>query len=72
MMAVQNLMLGATEAGLGTSLKTGGVMADPVARAAVGVPADQRIVATIALGEPAELPPPKPRVTGRELTTWRA
>jgi nitroreductase len=34
MMAVSNMMLVAVEMGLGTSLKTGGIMSDPAARAA--------------------------------------
>ena len=38
MMAVQNIMLAAVELGLGTHLKTGGVMGDAAARAAVGLP----------------------------------
>jgi nitroreductase len=71
MMGVQNLMLRAMEMGLGTSIKTGGVMSDPAARAAVGVPDGQRIVAVVNVGEPAEVPPPKARQSAAELTTWR-
>jgi hypothetical protein len=56
--------------GLGTHIKTGAVMQTAGARAAVGVPDDQRIVATINIGEPAEVPPPKPRSEGRAHTTW--
>ncbi|HEU4988458.1 MAG TPA: nitroreductase, partial [Gemmatimonadaceae bacterium] len=52
MMGVQNLMLAAHAMGLGTHLKTGAVMDDPRARAAVGVPDGERIVALIQLGEP--------------------
>ena len=37
MMAVQNIALAATELGLGTHIKTGAVMSDPGARAAMGV-----------------------------------
>ena len=37
MMAMQNIMLAAVELGLGTHIKTGAVMGDPAARAAVGV-----------------------------------
>ena len=70
MMAVQNLALAAVALGLGTHIKTGAVMADPVARAAVGLPDDQRIVAVVNLGEPAEVPPPKPRRPAAELTSW--
>jgi nitroreductase len=70
MMGVENLALAAVELGLGTHLKTGAVMDDAAARAAVGVAGDQRIVATINVGEPAEVPPPKKRAPATELTTW--
>jgi nitroreductase len=70
MMGVQNMMLRAMELGLGTSLKTGGIMQDPAARAAVGVPEDQRIVAIINVGVPAEVPPPKDRIPAASLTKW--
>jgi nitroreductase len=70
MMAVQNLALAAVAAGLGTHVKTGAVMEDPGARAAVGVRPDERIVAIVNLGEPAELPAPRPRRHAAELTTW--
>jgi nitroreductase len=70
MMAIQNLALVAVDMGLGTHIKTGAVMETVAAREAVGLPADQRIVATINVGEPAEVPSPKPRREGREHTTW--
>jgi nitroreductase len=70
MMGVQNLALAAVDLGLGTHLKTGSVMASPAARAAVGVPEDQRIVAVVNLGEPADVPPPKSRRPAAEHTTW--
>jgi nitroreductase len=70
MMGVQNLALAAVELGLGTHIKTGGVMHDPAARAAVGVAEDQRIVAVVNLGEPADQPPAKNRRPAPELTTW--
>jgi nitroreductase len=70
MMGVQNIMLRALEMGLGTSIKTGGIMSDPAARAAVGLPDNQRIVAIVNVGEPLEVPSPKPRTSALELTTW--
>lgn len=70
MMAIQNLALVAVDIGLGTHIKTGAVMQTAAAREAVGVPEDQRIVATINLGEPAEIPSPKSRREGRQYTTW--
>ena len=69
-MAVQNLCLAAHAAGLGTHLKSGAVMHDPAARAAVGVPDGQRIVATISLGQPERVPEAKPRKPASALTTW--
>lgn len=70
MMAVENLLLMAQEMGLGTHLRTGAVMADPCARAAIGVTDGERIVALIQIGEPAETPEPRPRRAGTECTTW--
>jgi nitroreductase len=70
MMGVQNLALAALEAGLGTHIKTGGVMGDPAARAAAGVRDDERIVAIVNVGEPAEVPPPKKREPATTFTTW--
>lgn len=69
-MAIENLSLAAHARGLGTHIKTGAVMDDPRARAAVGLPDGERIVATIEVGEPAEVPDPKPRTAAAELTTW--
>src|ERR1051325_1468000 len=61
MMAIQNLALAAVELGLGTHLKTGGVMSDPAARAAAGVRDAERIIAIVNVGVPADVPPPKKR-----------
>jgi nitroreductase len=70
-MGVQNLCLAAVTAGLGTHIKTGAIMDDPAARAAVGVAEDERIVAIVNLGEPDEVPAPKMRAAAAELTVWR-
>ena len=70
MMAIQNFMLAAHAAGLGTHVKTGAVMDDPRTRAAVGVPDGERIIATIQLGEPAAVAEAKPRRGASEVTTW--
>ena len=69
-MAIQNLGLAAHAMGLGTHVKSGGIMDDPAARAAVGVREEERIVATINVGEPADVPDPKPRHDAGELTRW--
>jgi nitroreductase len=69
-MAVQNLTLAATALGLGTHIKTGAVMDDPAARAAVGVKDDERIVAVVNLGEPEELPSATKRTPASVMTRW--
>ncbi|MBM4183069.1 MAG: nitroreductase [Gemmatimonadetes bacterium] len=69
-MAVQNLLLAAPALGLGTHLKTGAIMQDPRARAAVGVPEAERIIAIVELGEPAAQPAAKARKPAPALTTW--
>jgi nitroreductase len=71
-MAIQNLCLAAQDMGLGTHLKSGAVMDDPRARAAVGVPEGQRIVVTISLGAPETIPEGKERRPATEFTTWVA
>jgi nitroreductase len=70
MMALQNLALAAVDMGLGTHIKTGGVMSDAAARAAAGVRDDERIVAIVNLGVPADVPPPKKREPAATFTTW--
>jgi nitroreductase len=70
MQAVGNIMLAAVERGLGTHMRTGAVMDDPAARAAVGVRDGERIVATLTVGVPAEVPPPKARQGAAAVTTW--
>ena len=70
MMAIENLSLLAVAMGLGTHIKTGAVMADPAARAVVGAHDDERIVAIVNVGVPAETPAPKPRGSADSRTTW--
>ncbi|MDB4913794.1 MAG: nitroreductase [Gemmatimonadetes bacterium] len=70
MMAIQNLSLAAVAMGLGTHIKTGAVMEDPAARAAAGVQDDERIVAIVNVGEPAEVPAAKKRDDASVHTTW--
>ena len=70
MMGIENLTLTAVSLGLGTHIKTGGVMSDPAARSAVGVPDQERIVAIVNVGVPLETPAPRQRRSAAELTTW--
>jgi len=71
MMAISHVMLAAVERGLGTHMRTGAVMDDPAARAAVGVSEGERIVAIVNVGEPAELPPPRKQEPAMACTVWR-
>jgi nitroreductase len=70
MMGVQNLALAAVELGLGTAIRTGAVMGDPAARAAAGVAENERIVAIVNVGEPAEAPAGPKKKAAAELTRW--
>lgn len=72
MMATQNICLAATALGLGTHIRSGAIMDDPAARAAVGVADDERIVAVLTVGVPLETPDAKPRRPVSELTHWTA
>jgi nitroreductase len=70
MLAVGYLMLAAVERGLGTHMRTGAVLEDPAARAAVGVRDGERIVAMVSVGVPAEMPAPKARQGAAAVTSW--
>ena len=70
MMAVEHIALRALELGLGTAVRTGGVMTDAAARAAARVAEQERIVAVVNVGEPAEVPPAPKKTKAQELTRW--
>ena len=70
MMGIENLALTAVAMGLGTAIRTGGVMGDPAARAAATVRDDERIIAIVNVGEPAEIPPAKKRDAAPTRTAW--
>lgn len=70
MMAVANFMIAAESLGLGTYLKSGGVMRDPELVALAGGPDQFRVVGLISLGYPAEQDPPRRRKPASELTRW--
>ncbi len=70
MMAIENIALVAVDMGLGTHIKTGSVMSDPAARGAAGVAENERIVAIVNVGEPADVPLPKPREPASASTRW--
>lgn len=70
--AVQNLLLAAHAAGLGTSWSSGAVAAAEELRAVVGAGADERMVGLIRLGypDPAARPRPSRRTPGATQLTW--
>jgi nitroreductase len=70
MMAIANLMIAAESLGLGTYLKSGGVMRDQELMELAGVPEGFRVVGLISLGYPAEQDPPRRRKPAAELTRW--
>lgn len=70
MMATANLMIAAESLGLGTYLKTGGIMRDPGVGALAGLQEGQRVVAIVSLGYPAEESAPHRRRPAAELTRW--
>jgi nitroreductase len=70
MMATANLLTAATAGGLGSYMRTGGIMSDPAVRTLVHLPEGHRIVAVVSLGYPAESPEPKRRSDPAEKTTW--
>lgn len=69
-MAIQNLLLAATALGLGTKLHTGSILSDAWLREALKVESDERIVAFVDVGEPAEDVPARRRTAVSEKTRW--
>jgi len=70
MMAVENLLIAAESLGLGTYLRTGGIMAEPALTELAGLGDGQRIVGILSLGYPADPEPPRRRRAAAELTRW--
>jgi nitroreductase len=70
MMAIANLMIAAESLGLGTYMRTGGVMGDPGLLELATVPDQFRVAGIISLGYPAEREAPRPRKPAAELTRW--
>ena len=70
MMATANLLIAAESLGLGTYLKTGGIMRDPDLAALVGLEPGFRVVGVISVGYPAEAEPPRRRRPVEGLTRW--
>jgi nitroreductase len=70
MMAIANMMIAAESLELGTYLRTGGVMREPVLADLIGLPEGFRVVGILSLGYPAETDPPRRRRPAAELTQW--
>jgi nitroreductase len=70
MMAIANLMTAAQAFGLGTYLRTGGVMQDPALLRLAVVPEHFRVVGVLSVGYPAEEVIPRRRKPVGELTRW--
>jgi nitroreductase len=70
LMAAANLMIAAESLGLGTYLKSGGIMQDPEVMRLARVPDGYRIVGMISLGYPAVRETPRRRTASAELTDW--
>lgn len=69
-MAVQNLCTAATADGLGTYVRTGGILEDGDVKRIVRLPSSHRIIAIVSLGYPAEEQPPRRRTPAPEKTVW--
>jgi len=70
MMAIGNLMTAAQALGLGTYLRTGGVMRDSALLKLADVPENFRVVGILSLGYPAQEEEPRRRKPAAELTRW--
>ena len=69
-MAVQNLLLAGTALGLATKINTGRIMDREELRELVGVRSDERVVALINVGVPAESRGEAKRTPAADKTTW--
>jgi len=70
MMATENLIIAAESLGLGTYLRSGGIMQDPDLAALAGLEPGFRIVGIVSLGYPETEEPPRRRRPVAELTRW--
>ncbi|MSR22576.1 MAG: hypothetical protein EXR92_03380 [Gemmatimonadetes bacterium] len=69
-MGIQSFLLGALSLGLGTHVKTVMDPDLPATRAALGLAGDEKVVALVHVGEPAEVRPSKPRTPASARTRW--
>jgi len=69
-MAVQNLLTAATAEGLGSYVRTGGILQDPGVAALVQLPAGHAALALVSLGYPAADEAPRRRTPAAQKTLW--
>ena len=70
MMAVENILIAARAEGLGTYLRTGGIMELPEVRELMRCPEGHRIVGIVSVGYPAAPGPPSRRTSAAEKAVW--
>jgi len=66
--AIENILLAAWDDGWAASWLGGPLLQHPEVRSLLSVPSDQELVALLAFGSPAEVPPRPPRVAARART----
>jgi len=69
-MGIQNLLLGATDLGLGSHIRTGAVLGDAAVRGPLRLEEAERLVALVLLGHPAGEVAEKPRGPATDRTAW--
>ena len=70
-MAVQNLLLAAQTLGLGTCVLTGPLLVQDALIEALALPAGHDLTCLVAVGHPAESPPPPQRKTIEQIAEFR-
>jgi len=71
LMAIENLLVAAAADGIGSFLRTGGIMDHPGVKALAQVPDGHRIVGIVSLGYLANVPEPTPRKKPlADLVSW--
>ncbi len=70
MMATGNVMIAAESLGLGTYLRTGGIMGERSLGELAGLAEGFRVVGILSVGYPSEAEPPRRRRGAAELTRW--
>jgi len=70
-MAVQNLLLAAQALGLGTCVLTGPLLVPDALTGALALPAGHELTCLVAVGHPAESPPPPRRKTIEQIAEFR-